>query len=575
LYAQTTESRVSFIMSDTSSGSVVQTGFRLVFNASNGPVSFATSVVETDGVGTLEMVNSSFVPELNTWYRFEVEITQGVIPGTGLFSAFVTAQGETDRTAILRNQPYSFAATQFPTLFVVPAAAASFSEAVMINNLVLRSGMDEFPGAPVATAVVLASYDFNGAVGGQDAVVPSQTSPGVFASPFSRGAGNGGYQAVFTANAVGTQPGAIIGDTRYRAPYPVDTAIDGKAYFEFTLGAEEGYLISVDAITLGSRRASHNTGPNFMVLRSSLDDFEQNVASGISTAGLGFATSSAIRIDLGSHFRNLSEPVTFRIYGYGRNATDTAYGIWAVSNPHSNATVESGEGSTEYGPEGSSPLLIHGTLFRIPVEGYLLTVTATPGGAVDPSDPVFFDGASEFEILALPLPGYVFESWTGDVNSTANPFPLTVESDLNIVGDFIPDTADDDDDGLSNYEEIWIFGTDPNSPDTSGDGILDGEAVLIGVDPLSDYSAVIGILRNRPDGFGLYDESEIGSRAFGGIMILPDEFPETTILFSVEESADLFFWTEHEIFESFLTTPPGKRFFRVCPIGAGPVSAQD
>jgi len=44
---------------------------------------------------------------------------------------------------------------------------------------------------------------------------------------------------------------------------------------------------------------------------------------------------------------------------------------------------------------------------------------------------------------------------------------------------------DSDDDGLVNYDEINIYGTDPRNPDTSGNGIEDGQMVARGLDPTS------------------------------------------------------------------------------------------
>jgi hypothetical protein len=42
---------------------------------------------------------------------------------------------------------------------------------------------------------------------------------------------------------------------------------------------------------------------------------------------------------------------------------------------------------------------------------------------------------------------------------------------------------DTDNDGLSDYEEIYVYGTDPENADTDGDGYLDGAEVLQGYNP--------------------------------------------------------------------------------------------
>jgi len=49
---------------------------------------------------------------------------------------------------------------------------------------------------------------------------------------------------------------------------------------------------------------------------------------------------------------------------------------------------------------------------------------------------------------------------------------------INVTG------VDTDSDGLTDYDEINIYGTKPNNPDTDGDGINDGDEVIAGTDPL-------------------------------------------------------------------------------------------
>ncbi len=47
-----------------------------------------------------------------------------------------------------------------------------------------------------------------------------------------------------------------------------------------------------------------------------------------------------------------------------------------------------------------------------------------------------------------------------------------------------PLNPDTDGDGLTDYEEIYVYGTDPLNPDTDGDGFSDGQEIEMGTDPL-------------------------------------------------------------------------------------------
>ncbi|WP_284668648.1 Ig-like domain-containing protein [Myxococcus sp. SDU36] len=70
--------------------------------------------------------------------------------------------------------------------------------------------------------------------------------------------------------------------------------------------------------------------------------------------------------------------------------------------------------------------------------------------------------------------------------------------------------VDSDDDGLTDAEEIAL-GTDPNNPDTDGDGLPDGiEVNVAGTDPLDDDTDDDGILDGNEDANhnGIVDEGE-------------------------------------------------------------------
>jgi len=86
-------------------------------------------------------------------------------------------------------------------------------------------------------------------------------------------------------------------------------------------------------------------------------------------------------------------------------------------------------------------------------------------------------------LTAIPNHGYVFTGWTGDATGTTNPLSLTMDADKKVGAKFEPDYADNDSDGLTNYDECVNYYTNPNSSDTDGDGYSDGEEVERGSNP--------------------------------------------------------------------------------------------
>ena len=76
--------------------------------------------------------------------------------------------------------------------------------------------------------------------------------------------------------------------------------------------------------------------------------------------------------------------------------------------------------------------------------------------------------------------------------SEVNGNPWTSAAEINILGSALP--ADFDGDGITDDDEIDIYGTDPDKADTDGDGISDGEEIELGTDPAypdtPDYSLI-------------------------------------------------------------------------------------
>ncbi len=81
---------------------------------------------------------------------------------------------------------------------------------------------------------------------------------------------------------------------------------------------------------------------------------------------------------------------------------------------------------------------------------------------------------------------------------------------LSYIGDLGDGTGDLDNDGLTNWEEVKRYHTDPHDADTDGDGLVDGYEVQNGTDPLNPDSNGDGM----PDGWS--QEQYAAHRLFNG-----------------------------------------------------------
>jgi uncharacterized repeat protein (TIGR02543 family) len=132
----------------------------------------------------------------------------------------------------------------------------------------------------------------------------------------------------------------------------------------------------------------------------------------------------------------------------------------------------------------------------------------------------FVQGTGDYRVgtvaslTATPNPGYLFTGWSGDATSTANPLSVLMDSDKTITANFTPDTNDTDEDGLTNYQEIVEYGTDPTKQDTDNDGVKDSTDALP-LDPTetldSDHDGIGDNTETDDDNDGLSDVDEINT----------------------------------------------------------------
>ncbi len=114
---------------------------------------------------------------------------------------------------------------------------------------------------------------------------------------------------------------------------------------------------------------------------------------------------------------------------------------------------------------------------------YTLSVTAPSGGSVAGAGT--YQAGATATVTATPDLGYLFTAWSGDASGSDNPLSVTMDANKTVGATFDKDDADADGDGVSNYDELVTYGTDPNDADSDNDGFKDGVEVAAGSDPTS------------------------------------------------------------------------------------------
>lgn len=162
--------------------------------------------------------------------------------------------------------------------------------------------------------------------------------------------------------------------------------------------------------------------------------------------------------------------------------------------------------------------------------------TTSPSGATNWVRYLELDVSTSQNSTTSPM---VFSQWNpSDASQVEIAYPNALftpvipTQSLTLTAHYVNDTRDSDGDGLTNYDEIVIHGTDKSKADTSGDGIRDNVALSAGLDPTTAYTALVAEARR-----GLVDLRP------GSTLITRDSEGKLNLSLQIERSTDLTNWS--------------------------------
>lgn len=164
------------------------------------------------------------------------------------------------------------------------------------------------PASLSAEESVLVAYDIEKAEVDSE-VIAAEVMSGLEVTPLSRG------PKLLPASL----PGAFAANSWTTHSEPTD-----NRYFEFTVTPRDG-TYSLSELVFAEVRAAK--GPGFFVVKSSRDQFATPVGEAVELMRLPGRSDQRIVLD--ESFREITEPVTFRIYAY---AAESGAGIWGLGN---------------------------------------------------------------------------------------------------------------------------------------------------------------------------------------------------------------------------------------------------
>ena len=316
---------------------------------------------------------------------------------------------------------------------------------------------------------------------------------------YIQGAAPAGAELIWSTSSDQTQESA------YR---PSEVTSPGT-YFGFYLDEDEDCFSPTVEVTLvinttpsiNSTEAGFRCGPGEVILSAT--------ATVGATINWYDSPTSDVILNFGNSFTTptISSTTSFYVEATANGCPSERTEVVATVNiePSPGIPDDTTLACSEVGPDGTTILDLDSTLTGAdPGVWTVLTDPSNGGVTIDTDNNVDFQG--------LPLGDYVFVYTTTDAEA-----PCTNQS-VEVTVTVIDCLLDADFDGLNDDIEEEI-GTDPNNPDTDGDGIEDGQEVNVdGTDPLDDCDSIGGTPLPDTDcdndGLTNAEENDLGTDPF-------------------------------------------------------------
>ena len=151
---------------------------------------------------------------------------------------------------------------------------------------------------------------------------------------------------------------------------------------------------------------------------------------------------------------------------------------------------------------------------------------------------------SSVSVNASTVNGYIFEEWTGDEVSSEPSIQIFMDDDRNVTANFGNDLSDEGRDGFTAFQEYITYGTDPEKPDSDGDGIGDGDEIGTIFNLTVDDTATLQLLAAKARLYLDLTAPELSQLvAFDEVVIRENEKGDFVITIQLLTSEDLATWS--------------------------------